>query len=69
MSCQLLLAVVYLVAGMDEAMGEQVFVKSRQQLVEVTGRISLSLAITRKLLVAVFLQLPKCPLLCEHTQK
>lgn len=37
---------VYLWAGMDVAMAKQVFVKSRQQLVEVTGRISLSLAIT-----------------------
>ena len=54
---------------MDVAMGEQVFVKSRQQLVEVTGRISLSLAITRKLLVTVFLQFPECPLLYEHTQE
>lgn len=61
------LSVVYLRARMDEAMGKQVFVKSRQQLVEVTGRISLSLAITGKLLVTVFLQFPKCPLLYEYT--
>lgn len=44
---------------MDEAMGEQVFVKPRQQLVEVTGRITLSLAVTRKLFVTVFLQFPE----------
>lgn len=37
---------MYLRAGMDVAMGKQVFVKSGQQLVEVRGRISLSLTIT-----------------------
>ncbi len=36
---------VHLRAGMDVAVGEQVFVKCRQQLVEVRGRISLSLII------------------------
>lgn len=61
------IAVVYLRAGMDVAVGQQVFVKPRQKLVEVRGRISLSLAIIRKLLVTVFLQFPKCPLLYEHT--
>lgn len=59
---------MYLRAGMDVAMGEQVFVKSRQQLVEVRRRISLSLAIARQLLVTVFLQFPKCPLLYEHRE-
>lgn len=44
---------------MNVAMGKQVFVKSRKELVEVTGRISLSLAITVELLVTVFLQFPK----------
>lgn len=61
--CDLSLFVLYLVARMDVAMGEQVFVKSRQQLMEVTGRISLALVITGELLVTVFLQFPKCLLL------
>lgn len=63
------LSVVYLRARMDVAMGKQVFVKSRQQLVEMTGRISLSLVITGELLVTVFLQFPKCLLLYKHTKR
>lgn len=57
---------MYLRAGMDVAMGKQVFVKSGQQLVEVRGRISLSLTITWQLFVTVFLQFAKRSLLYEH---
>lgn len=54
---------------MDVAMGKKVFVKSRQELMEVTGRIGLSLAITGKLFVTVFLQFPKCTLLYEFKKQ
>lgn len=56
----------YLGAGLDVAVRQQVFVQPAQQLVEVGGRVSLSVALARQVLVAVFLQLPECTLLLEQ---
>lgn len=47
--------VLHLRAGVDETVCEQMFVESRQKLVEVTGRVRPFLAVITDLLVTVFL--------------
>lgn len=59
----------YLRAGLDVAVCKQVFVQPSEQLVEVGGRVTLSVALIRQMLVAVFLQLPERALLFEQGVK